>query len=288
MGTPLAKEMTFFTPPPPLVEKLLAPEFSISSQTEEVVPRDQLLSHPSELPRVTAPVLDGSTKQTEPRKPVRGVGDKVNFAAPFNAEEESRLPVLDITISLPILEAVDRPNSPSTPTVLASMTALQVTNVIQRDLEAPSRTPVMESRETPLPGPYRKRKPSGEPNTKCTIKSALLSPSKSSTPTPHRRPRTRRSAPHLGNSASNKRQVKTQTPEGSAKRQRMRTASALGVENVAIAVAAQLNAMGRLSSRLGTGWKGRSMTGSQLPVPQRQRQTLPSGANHMLNISLAL
>ncbi|KAH9174397.1 hypothetical protein EDB89DRAFT_2067696 [Lactarius sanguifluus] len=278
--------------------KLPAPKFFTPSQTETIVPPmstqalasvdnqsslvpqgDQLLSRPSELEfaeRVTGPVPDDSTEQTESRKPARAIGDTVNFAAPFKMEEESRFPLRDITTSLPVLVAVDRPNPPSTPTVLASMTALQVANVIQRDLEAPSRTPVMESRETPLPSPYRKRKPSGEPNTQCAVKSAVLSPSESPTPAPHRRPRTRRSAPHLGKSASNKRQVKTQTPEGSAKRRRMRTASALGVENV---VAATVDRNGQIVLPAGTGWKGRSMTASQLPVPQRQRQqTLPSGA----------
>ncbi|KAH9058242.1 hypothetical protein EDB87DRAFT_1685561 [Lactarius vividus] len=301
--TSLAKGNDPFTPPPPPppVEKLLAPKFLAPSQTETIVSPmstqalrsvnnqsslvqlgDQLLSRPSELEcveRVTGPVPDDSSEQTESSKPARAIGDKVNSAASFKVEEESRLPLRDITTSLPVLEAVDLPNPPSTPAVLASMTALQVANVIQRDLEAPSQTPVMESRETPLPSPYRKRKPTGEPNTQYVVKSAVHSPCESPTPAPHRRPRTRRSAPHLGKSASNKRQViKTQTPEGSAKRRRMRTASALGVENVAIAVAAAVDRNGQIVLPAGTGWKGRSMTASQLPVPQRQRQqTLPSG-----------
>ncbi|KAH8984181.1 hypothetical protein EDB86DRAFT_3246753 [Lactarius hatsudake] len=299
--TSLAKGNDPFTPPPPPVEKLPAPKFLTPSQTETIVSPvstqalapvdnqrsliqlgDQLLSRPSELEcaeRVTGPVPDDSTEQTESSKSARAIGDKVNSAASFKVEEECRLPLRDITTSLPVLEVVDHPNPPSTPTVLASMTALQVANAFQRDLEPPSRTPVMEPRETPLPSPYRKRKPSGEPNTHCAVKSAVLSPSESPTPAPHRRPRTRRSAPHLGKSASNKRQVRTQTPEGSAKRRRMRTASALGVENVAIAVSAAVDRNGQIVLPAGTGWKGRSMTASQLPVPQRQRQqTLPSGA----------
>ncbi len=140
----------------------------------------------------------------------------------------------------------------------------------------------MESRETVLSSPHRKRKPSGEPNTQCAVKSAMLSPGESPTPAPCRRPRSRRSAPHLGKSASKKRQVKTQTLEGSATRRRMRTASALGVENVAVAVAAAAKAVdhnGQIVLPAGIGWKGRSLTASQLPVAQRQRQpTLASGA----------
>ncbi|KAI9441810.1 hypothetical protein H4582DRAFT_1935172 [Lactarius indigo] len=278
-------------PPPSPAEKLPAAKCLTPSQTGTIVspisaqalvlvndrntlvrPGDQLPSRFSELEcaeRVAEPVSYDSPEQTKSSNTARPAGDK--SIASFNAEEESRLPLRDITTPLPVPKAADRPNPPSTPTVLASMTALQVVNIIQRDLEAPSRTPVMESRETPLPSPYRKRKPSGEPSTQCTIKSASLSLSESPTPAPHRRPRTRRSAPHLGNSASNKRQIKTQTPEGSAKRRRMRTASALGVENIAIAVAAAVDRNGQIVLPAGTGWKGRSMTGSQLPVPQRQR-----------------
>ncbi len=112
----------------------------------------------------------------------------------------------------------------------------------------------MESRETVLSSPHRKRKPSEEPNTQCAVKSAMLSPGESPTPAPRRRPRSRRSAPHLGKSATKKLQVKTQTPECSAKRQRMRTASALGVENVAVAVAAAAKAVDRSGQICPPGW----------------------------------
>ncbi|KAH9014831.1 hypothetical protein EDB84DRAFT_808352 [Lactarius hengduanensis] len=145
--TSLAKGNDPFTPPPPPpppVEKLPAPKFLTPSQTETIVSPmstqasapvdnqsslvqlgDQLLSHPPELEyveRATGPVHDDSTEQAESSKPARAIGDKVNSAASFKVEEESRLPLRDITTSLPVLEAVDRPNHPSTPTVLASMT----------------------------------------------------------------------------------------------------------------------------------------------------------------------
>lgn len=262
--------------------RALAP---VDNQSSLVQPEDQLPSRLECTEKVTVPVPDDSTEKVESSKPLAAseVWDKATPAAPFNGEEASRLPLRDITTLL-APEAVDRLNPPSTPTVLASTAArtfasLQVAKVIQRDLEAPSRTPVMESREALFPSPNRKRKPS-EPHTLYAIKSAMLSPSESPTPAPYRRPRTRRSAPHLGKSPGNKRQVKMQTPEGSAKRRRMRTASALGVENVAVAVAAAVDRNGQIVLPAGTGWKGRSWTASQLPVAQRQRQpTLASGAN---------
>ena len=259
----------------------------VDGQSSLAQPVGQPPSHPSEHERdenVTVPVPDESTEQAESSKPVHAAAkvlDKATPAASFNVEEESRLPLRDITTSL-APEAAKHLNPRSMPTSLAPTTAmtfgsLQVANVIRR---APSQTPVMESRETLLPSPNRKRKPSGEPNTQCAVKSAMLSPGESPTPAPHRRPRTRRSAPHLGKSPGNRRQGITQTPEGSAKRRRMRTASALGVENVAVAVsaAAVVDRNGQIVLPAGTGWKGRSYTTSQLPVAQRLRQpTLASG-----------
>src|SRR6266571_3004 len=160
---------------PPMSARVLAP---VDNQSSLVQPGAQLLSRPSELEcaeRVTVPAPDDSTEQTESSKPVRAAAkfwDKASSAASIDAEEESRIPLRDITTSLLVSEAIDRLNPPSTPTVLASTTAgtftpLQVVNVIQRDPETPSWTPVMESRETILPSPYRKRKPSGEPHTQC-------------------------------------------------------------------------------------------------------------------------
>ena len=280
--------------------KLPAPEFSTPLQTEAMVslksartlapvdnqsflvqPGDQRPSELEVAEKVTVPVADDNTEQAESSKPVRAaakVWDKATSAASSNVEEASRLPLQDITTSF-TPEAVDRLNPPSTPTVLASTTAkifasLQVAKVIQRDLEAPSRTPVLESRETFFPSPNRKRKPSREPHTQ-SVKSAMLFPSESPTPAPYRRPRTRRSAPHLGKSPGYNRQVKLQTPEGSAKRGRTRTASALGVENVAVTVAAGVvvDRNGQIVLPAGTGWKGRSLTASQLPAVQHQ--TLP-------------
>jgi hypothetical protein len=254
--------------------RALAP---VDKQSSLVQPGDQLPSRPSELEKVTVPVPESS-------KPVRAAAKVATSAASFNGEEPSRLPLRDITASL-APEAVDRLNPPSTLTVLDSTTARTFVSLrvakIQRDLEAQTRTPVTESQETLFPSPNRKRKPS-EPHTLCAVKSAMLSPSESPTPAPYRRPRTRRSAPHLGKSPGNKRQVKIQTPEGSTKRRRMRTASALGMENVTVAVKAATMAVdrnGQIVLPAGTGWKGRSWTASQLPVAQRQRQTtLPTGA----------
>jgi hypothetical protein len=196
-------------------------------------PGDQILPRPTELERVqkvTVPAPDDRAKRTESNKLVHATPQVANSAPSLNAEKENRLPLRDITASLALSEAIDRLNPPSTPTVLVSTTArtfasLQVAKVIQRDLEAPSRT-TRHSRETPHPSPHRKRKPSGEPHTPCAVKSAMFSPSESPTSVSHRRPRTRRSTPHLGKSA-NKRQVKAQTPEGSAKRRRMRTRARL-------------------------------------------------------------
>jgi hypothetical protein len=255
-------------------------------------PGNEILSHLSELDcvqKVTTPTTDDRAEQTESNKPVRAAAQVANSAASPatpNAEKENRVPLRDITASLVLSDVVDRLNPPSTPNILVSTTArtfsLRVAKVIQRELEPPRRTPVVESRETPHPSPYRKRKPSGEPHTPYTAKSAILSPSESPTSVSHRRPRSRRFTPHL---ASGKRQVKAQTPEGSAKRRRMRTTSARGMENVALAVAAAATAVdrnGQIVLPAGTGWKGRSLNSlipSLLPVAQRQRQpSLPSDA----------
>jgi hypothetical protein len=248
-------------------------------------PGDQILPRPTELERVQkviVPAPDDRAKRTESNKHVHATPQVANSAPSLNAEKENRVPLRDITASLALSEAVDRLNPPFTPNVLVSTTArtfsLQVAKVIQRELEPPSRTPVMESRETPHPSPHRKRKPSGEPHTPCVVKSAMFSPSESPTSVSHRRPRSRRSTPHPGKSASGKCQVKAQTPEGSAKRRRMRTASARGMENVALAAAAAATAVdrnGQIVLPAGTGWKGRSLNSlipSQLPVAQRQRQ----------------
>ncbi|KAH9981555.1 hypothetical protein BJV74DRAFT_854869 [Russula compacta] len=102
----------------------------------------------------------------------------------------------------------------------------------------------------------------------------LLQPSDSLIP--HRRPRTRRSAPHLGSKNANKQQqAKTpraaaaaaaQTPPESSsysKRRRMRTASARGIENWNIALAGTTAAMdrsGQIILPAGTGWKGRRLS----------------------------
>jgi hypothetical protein len=248
---------------------------------------NQILSRSSELDceKVSMPAPDDRAEQTESNKPVRAAAQVANSAASPaspNAEKENRVPLRDITASLVLSDVVDRLNPPSMPNVLVSTTArtfsLQVAKVIQRELELPSRTPVMEPRETPHPSPHRKRKPSGEPHTPYIAKSATFSPSESPTSVSHRRPRSRRSTPHLGKSASGKRQVKAQTPEGSAKRRRMRTTSARGMENIALAVTAAATAIdrnGQIVLPAGTGWKGRSLNSlipSQLPVAQRQRQ----------------
>ena len=311
METPLAKENDPCTAPLPLVKKvnsssliivrrmslmqslkLPAPEFSTSSQTMAIVssrafdnrssldqPGDRILYHPSELKpvqKVTVPTADGSAEQTESNEPVRTVTKVANSVASSHAEKENRTPLRDITTSLVLSEVADRLNPPST---LVSTTArtfsLQFAKVIQGELEPASRTRVTESRETLFPSPHRKRKPSGEPHTPCFVKSAaMFSPSESPSPVSYRRPRSHRSTPHL---ASAKRQVKAQTPESSAKRRRMRTTSARGMENVALAAvtaAAVVDRNGQIVLPAGTGWKGRSLNSlipSQLPVAQRQR-----------------
>jgi hypothetical protein len=256
---------------------------AFDNQSSLIQSGDQNLSRSSELANAVVPAPDDGTEQLESSKPVRAAAEVWD-----NSEKENRLPLRDITTSMVVSETIGRLKPPSAPTVLASTTArmiasLQVTNDIQRDLEAASSrsTTVIESF---LPSPLRKRKPSGEPLSQSAVKSAAThSPSESPTSALHRRPRTRRSAPHLA--GYNKRQVvvTAQTPEGSAKRRRMRTTSALGMENVAVAFAtATVDRNGQIVLPAGTGWKGRSLsslTPSQLPVaPQRQGQpTLASG-----------
>ena len=275
--------------------KFPASEFSILSETTTIASpmsarafdnqssliqsEDQILSYPPELSHVEkaiVPAPDDGTEQPESSKLVRPATEVWD-----NAEKENRLPLRDITTSMVVSETIGCLKPPSTPTVLASSTArmiasLQVANDIQRELEASTRTTTVM--EPLLPSPLRKRKPSGEPLSQSAIKSATTrSPSESPTSALHRRPRTRRSAPHLA--GHNKRQVvvTAQTLEGSAKRRRVRTASALGMENVAVAFpTATVDRNGQIVLPAGTGWKGRSLsslTPSQLPVaPQRQRR----------------
>jgi hypothetical protein len=120
---------------------------------------NQILSRSSELDceKVSMPAPDDRAEQTESNKPVRAAAQVANSAASPaspNAEKENRVPLRDITASLVLSDVVDRLNPPSTPNVLVSTTArtfsLQVAKVIQRELELPSRTPVMEPRETPI------------------------------------------------------------------------------------------------------------------------------------------
>jgi hypothetical protein len=149
------------------------------------------------------------------------------------AEKENRRPLQDIKISLPVPTLVSRFSYLPTATASAPAIARQAANAPWKD-SVRTLIPVNgmiagAAQEAISPSPLRKRKPSCEPNAQCTAN--VLPPSVF--PVPHRPPRARRSAPHLGK-YGNKQQMKVyraaQTPE-SSKRRRVRTASAKGVEN---------------------------------------------------------
>jgi len=189
---------------------------------------------------------------------------------------EGRRPLRDITFSFSALGlkgveylAVPPPETAQTHTILS-----QALDIFRKYLlQTPTRISEDANRairETALNSP-RKRKPSAEPHEPCSV--AVFQGSDDAL-TPHRRPRARRSALHLGRYATSKQQAKTprgtQTPEGS-KRRRMRTASSRGVENWAVTLTRPtIDHNGQIVLPAGTGWKGRSSAAGQ--PPQRQRQ----------------
>ncbi|KAI9507124.1 hypothetical protein F5148DRAFT_151712 [Russula earlei] len=163
-------------------------------------------------------------------------------------------------LSTPALKAAEYlVHSPTTSTLAAS-----TLGTVTYHLNAP--LPIREhinsvSREATLSTSLRKRKALTEPHTEVLQPSDPL--------TPHLRPRTRHSAPHLGQYA-NQQQVKGRragrTPE-SSKRRRMRTASAGGVENWYVTTpTSDIDRTGRIVLPAGTGWKtGRSSAANQQP-----------------------
>ena len=185
------------------------------------------------------------------------------------AKKEGRRPLQDITFTFtpPWLKPLEylAPTTTQTHSILS-----QVSNTLSKDiLKTPTRINEDLSRamrEAALNSP-RKRKPSPEPMFRASDDSL----------TPHRLPRARRSAPHLGK-YSTKQQAKApgaaRTPE-SSKRRRMRTASSRGVENwtVALGTPATIDHNGQIVLPAGTGWKGRSSVVVP-PTPQRERQPM--------------
>jgi len=186
------------------------------------------------------------------------------------ARKEGRRPLQDITFSF--TAPWSKPLEYLAPTTTQTHSILsQVSDTLAKDLlKTPTRINEDLSRamrEAALNSP-RKRKPSPEPNE------PMFRASDDSL-TPHRLPRARRSAPHLGK-YSTKQQAKApraaQTPE-SSKRRRMRTASSRGVENWTIALGTPATVVhnGQIVLPAGTGWKGRS-SAVVPPTPQRERQ----------------
>jgi hypothetical protein len=192
---------------------------------------------------------------------------------PTTTGMEGRRPLRDITFSFsaPGLKGVEYPAVPPPETAKTHPILSQVLDKYL--LQTPTRISEDANRvirETTLNSP-RKRKPSAEPHEPCSVP---VFQGSDDALTPHRRPRARRSEPHLGRYATSKQQAKTprgtQTPEGS-KRRRMRTASSRGVENWAVALTTpRIDHNGQIVLPAGTGWKGRSSAAGQ--PPQRQRQ----------------
>ena len=186
------------------------------------------------------------------------------------ARKEGRRPLQDITFNFtaPWLKPLEYP----APTAIQTHSTLsQVSDILPKGLlKTPTRINEDLSRairEAALNSP-RKRKPSLEPNE------SIFQP-RDDPLTPHRLPRARRSAPHLGKFAtkqSAKAPRAAQTPE-SSKRQRMRTASSRGVENwtMALATPATIDHSGQIVLPAGTGWKGRS-SAVVPPPPQHERK----------------
>ena len=188
------------------------------------------------------------------------------------ARKDVRRPLQDITFTftapwLKPLEYLD-------PTAIQTHSTLsQVSDILPKGLlKTPTRINEDLSRamrEAALNSP-RKRKPSLERNE------PIFRP-RDDPLTPHRLPRARRSAPHLGKFAtkqSAKAPRAAQTPE-SSKRQRMRTASSRGVENwtMALATPATIDHSGQIVLPAGTGWKGRSSAAVPPPLQHERKPT---------------
>lgn len=206
--------------------------------------------------------------------------------ASTDAEGAGRCPLQDITasISVPRLKAIEYRAHPLLATTAGPIPAAlkQVADVsLNEVLRMPIPIGEGKVRETTSPDSPRKRKPSAEPNAPCDREVLHLS----GIPTLHRRrPRARRSAPHLGQYIYNinngaKQQIKparaVQTPDG-LKRRRTRTASARGVENWDFNVSwatTTVDRNGQIILPAGTGWKVLSSAGT---TGQQQRQRQPS------------
>jgi hypothetical protein len=194
-----------------------------------------------------------------------------------------RRPLQDITasISVPRLKAIEYRAHPLLARTAGPIPATlkQVTDV---SLNEVLRMPVLISKgkapETTSLSSLRKRKSSAEPNAPCDTEVLQLS----GIPTLHRRrPRARRSAPHLGqyiyniNHSTIKPARAGQTPDG-LKRRRTRTASTRGVENWDFNVSwatTTVDRNGQIILPAGTGWKDFSSAGM---TGQKQRQRQPS------------
>jgi hypothetical protein len=201
--------------------------------------------------------------------------------ASTDAKGAGRRPLQDITGSMmPVPKAIDCQAHilPTTETGPTLATLKQATHASKEALKTPNLIGEGETRATAPPNSPRKRKPSVEPNALCAAEVLQLS----DTPTPHHRPRARRSAPHLGKYTHNNKmqQAKApraaQTPDGS-KRRRTRTASARGVENWNFNWATPtIDSNGQIVLPAGMGWKGRSSAGAMAMAgqlqPQRQGQ----------------
>lgn len=237
---------------------LMATTAPTSNQDVSIRPADGLPSAPSSSPSKKAFIQEG-LEASWASKSAGEAEEGPNHPLLKDSEEQGRRPLRDITISHPI-QVMD---------VLPKGVVLHVSTPIGEDFDG-------YPRETSSSSP-RKWKP-------CPAE--LLQPSDSLTP--HRRPRARRSAPHLGNKNANnnkqQQQAKTpraagaaaQTPPGSSssysKRRRMRTASARGIENWNIALAGTTPAMdrsGQIILPAGTGWKGRRLSAVGQPPPQQ-------------------
>lgn len=209
-----------------------------------------------------------------------------NHCTSADAKGAGRRPLQDITasVSVPRLKTIEYQVYPLPATTASPTPATlkQATDVFLKEvLTMPISINEGKAGETNLPSSPRKRKPSAEPNALRATEVFHLS----GIPTlHHRRPRARRSAPHLGqyihsiNNTANQqaKSARAMQMPGGLKRQRTRTASAGGVENWNFNVSWATPTADRNGQTIlpaGTGWKGRSSAGM---AEQQQRQRQPS------------
>ncbi|KAI0301761.1 hypothetical protein B0F90DRAFT_1717580 [Multifurca ochricompacta] len=225
--------------------------------------------------------MDASAKALDSRTSQGPVAPS-STPATLNAGEEDHGALQDIPtiLSVPSPKAVIPPDCPSLVTAVTPATSETLTtcatDVIQTGPPVSDRDADGTAHETIVSpkGPPCKRKPSGQPHVQRAVKGSQPSDS----PVSHRRPRPRRSAPHLGKQGSRRQEqeakgqhaTQTQTPEvWNSKRRRMRTASVRGTGKVTLG---EVDLNGQIVLPDGTGWKSGSSGVARHPQQHHQKE----------------